>query len=367
MDRCTGGIVTILLAAGCRSVPAAPGPAIDASRAESRPGSHPPPVRDDDAASVWIVRLDHPDPAVRGAAIEALSMLGRTSPDTIEQVIRRMNAPCGTHAALALVGIGPPAVGRLIQLLGHEAAGIRYTAAWTLAEMGARAAEAAPALAETLWDRDLEIAWKAAQALVAMGPSAAGAVRRLATAVTDPAVHREARSCLIAVFADLGPAAEAAMPQLLRLRENEELWEGAAEALGAIGAPALPHLLLLLRAEAPADCRFAAEALGAMGPTAADALPDLIPLLRHADVDVCVSALQAIGAMGSAAAPAASELIASLQTAAIPEDTLEILVAIGPPALPALAQALATADERLRPHLERAIQRIRAEERAGDR
>ena len=103
----------------------------------------------------------------------------------------------------------------------------------------------------------------------------------------------------------------AALPHLLRGfgRRNSGalLMDDAGYALAAIGAPALPALVELLRHDSEWARVNAAFALGEMDTAARDAVPDLVDALEdqsHYVVRAAADALGAVGAVGAAEAAA---------------------------------------------------------------
>lgn len=92
--------------------------------------------------------------------------------------------------------------------------------------------------------------------------------------------------------------------------------EAAAEALGRIGAAAVPQLVEALRSP-DADVRLkAVEVLGRMGPEAADAVGTLVPLLNDPDERVRKATIRTLGQIGPAAKEAVPALVERLLTPA---------------------------------------------------
>jgi HEAT repeat protein len=210
----------------------------------------------------------------------------------------------------------------------------RCGAALTLGRMGPRAKDTVPALVDALQDPHAHVAEAAASALrrIAGTPSSAGPPTPLPAPgpVELPAVidlidmlrHENAHLRRIAVVAlgETRSVGNDAIPELVEGLDDKDdaVRREAARALGKIGAAAVPSLVVAL-GDAPDDrVRVsAAEALGRIGPRATVAIPALIAALKHAD-----------DAVRDAAAAA--------------------LLLIGPPAAPALIEAVTDADPRLR-------------------
>ena len=94
-----------------------------------------------------------------------------------------------------------------------------------------------------------------------------------------------------------------------------EAWteqDAARDALGRIGAAAVPALITALRDPDPAVRLKAVEVLGRMGDDAAAAVPDLIKLLDDPDPEVRKAAARTIGRIGPAAKAAVPALMQKL-------------------------------------------------------
>ena len=107
---------------------------------------------------------------------------------------------------------------------------------------------------------------------------------------------------------ELLPARSVPLKPLEHLTEQET----AADALGRIGAPAVPALMQALQS-ADVQVRVkAADVLGRMGPDANDAVPELIRLLDDPDERVRKTATRALGRIGPSAQSAVPALMRSL-------------------------------------------------------
>ena len=88
--------------------------------------------------------------------------------------------------------------------------------------------------------------------------------------------------------------------------------EAAAEALGRIGAAAVPALVESLQNPDAAVRLKAIEVLGRMGDDAKDAVPQLVRLLDDPDLNVRKAAARTLGRIGPAAQQAVPALMKSL-------------------------------------------------------
>ncbi len=133
-----------------------------------------------------------------------------------------------------------------------------------------------------LHDADVGVGTAAGAALVRLKGFAVDAVR---ASLADAGTRLKA----LEVLAAIGPAAEAAVPEVAALLADTDplVRSEAAVALAAVGAeaaPAVPALEKLLGDDVPADVRYAtAYALGRSGSAAKPAVPRLLELSKSAD------------------------------------------------------------------------------------
>jgi len=104
----------------------------------------------------------------------------------------------------------------------------------------------------------------------------------------------------------------AELPQSLRPFENWTDQDAAEDALGRIGAAAVPALVQALHSPDLDTRRKAIEVLGRMGDEAAAAVPDLIPLLDDPDPQIRKSTARTIGQIGPSAKDAVPALMRTL-------------------------------------------------------
>jgi hypothetical protein len=88
--------------------------------------------------------------------------------------------------------------------------------------------------------------------------------------------------------------------------------DAAVDALGRIGAAAVPQLVNALHSGDPAVRLRAIEVLGRMGEGAQGAVPDLIKVLNDPDADVRKAAARTLGRIGPAAQSAVPALMQKL-------------------------------------------------------
>ncbi len=112
-----------------------------------------------------------------------------------------------------------------------------------------------------------------------------------------------AAEVLILLGPAAAPAAEALAQQLM---ETTECNATTSTALGAIGKPAVPHLMRALSSAHPESRKWAADALGKLAEHAGAAVPGVVKLLEDPDEDVRGAAVFALRDFGPQAHPAAT-------------------------------------------------------------
>ncbi|NBO32700.1 MAG: hypothetical protein EBV05_14325 [Cyanobacteria bacterium WB6_1B_304] len=203
-------------------------------------------------------------PLARGIGVAILLGIVTATPravngaDDLAPLVAQLKAADAAVRVTAVRGLATAAdtkaaSGALAGALGDAEPRVRFAAALALAAVADRAtdddtsdalAAAVPALVGLLGDGDHHVVRAAATALGAIGPAddddtvrtVVNALVRVVSATADAQTHAAALTAL----ADYGPAAEAAVPALVRrLRSSAPLVrEGAAAALAAIGPEA---------------------------------------------------------------------------------------------------------------------------------
>jgi len=254
------------------------------------------------------------DAGVRAQAAASLGAIGRDTPGVAEALARALTDPAD-HARLAatraLGELGPvarPVAPALLGVLRQPNPALRVEAARARWRILHGTEEVLPVLTSAL--RNPQTHWQAALALAEIGAPADEAIPALLDALQTEAVHRPSRTPASAALA-LSRMSAAAVPGLTSLLQHEKpsVRIGAALALGGHGAEAreaVPGLLAMLE-EPDGEARIvAANALGAIGPQASAALPTLAALGRDGDEYVRAAALAALNKVSPPArAPAA--------------------------------------------------------------
>lgn len=259
----------------------------------------------DDPLPTLVTNTRHKSPAVRLGAVRALGKLGWLAKDALPALTAALDdgdAKVREAAAQAVGQLGPDAVPALAGMLTHPDKYVRRNAVWGLGKLGPLAKAVLRDLCAALQDQDPRTASGAAQALGSMGADGADAVPALAEAMRGTNIVL----CRLAAKA-LSQIGRPALPTLItHLRHHDPFVRGeAAVALGWMGAaaaPAVMHLVEVMRARAGARPVPAAKVGTGTPPTGVAPPPGEPPTTE----DGCrASAAQALGRVGQAAASAA--------------------------------------------------------------
>jgi HEAT repeat protein len=295
--------------------------------------------------------LHDPDPKVRRMAIRAW---GRIRPNPavsvplLANVLKDPDASIRTEALNILTDIGQPAVPTLTRLLGRN--DVTYWCCVALGEMGADAADAAPALVEVLNnDPRPEVRREAALALGAIGAAAPVSVPGLIEALDNknPTVLAGAAYAL----GRIGPKATAAESPLVKCAANADplVKTVCAWALAKIDPEndarkrvAIAQLAVALKSNQPSLRNAALFGLADLKPASGAVLPAMSEALHDPDKSVAGAALYAVAALGDPAIPALTD---ALKRKELRPDAARILAQMGSRAkgaAPALVEIVRT-------------------------
>ena len=312
-------------------------------------------------ADDWAVRLADRDPEARYEATQALAHIGE-----------------GAASAAAA----------LLPTLADASPSVRWGGLVAFARLWPAASSTAPpdvartavdrvlqAFAEAFRGADAGLRDAAHSAAVALGPAA---VPGLAACLRDPKL--EVRWGALRAFADLGEAAQAALPDVLALVSREDfaqdplapiaLWavsrmgpggvaplldvfrrsttlrKDAGSALARAGIPGFEALLSVALSE---DWSLQEDAVSALSAAAAPGVPFLVRALSDPRADVAALAASGLGRIGPDAASAVPALVATLRRRGPPRNNAaSALAAIGEPARSALLVLSSDPDEGVR-------------------
>ena len=310
-----------------------------------------------DAAAALVKAIGDPDVHVRRTAIMALE---RIHPDprvvvaALGKALKDNKDPAVRVAALdALTNAGEAAVGVLTKALADPET--RYWAALALGELGPAAQGAIDALVSSLKDERPEVRREVLIALARIGPDAARAVPAIVPLLTDadPSVRNSAAFAL----GRMGPAAVSATDALRQAtKDPDELLRAvSAWALAhidpkdqAVREQAIPLLTAALKNQNPRVQSMALRGLVDLHPRPAELLPLLSGIIAKGDPALVGDALGALASMGDAGAPV---LIAALKRPEARGGAATLIARLATPAkaaVPGLIEALADRDADVR-------------------
>ncbi len=310
-----------------------------------------------DAVFALTAALSDREEPVRLAAVRTLETiatpLAQEAARRYQQEAERDTLPENPPADLL-----PKGLAGWIRDLKHQDWRVRSRALDALLKMGAEAREAIPVLVEALENEEERTALRlqAATALIVIAPTE----KRVLLALTGTLKTRDpvVRFRVAWILGQLGTAAEAAVPELIRaLKDTNALVRlHAVDALGKIGPPAqpaVPALVRLLRQDPPVRGNIL-RALGSIGGAVDKKIVGLlIRAMGSEDSRVRVEAAITLGKIG----PVTPEVVPTLVQALFRENPglrwapAGALERIGPAAveaIPALKNALMSGEADLR-------------------
>lgn len=245
------------------------------------------------AAVPALVRVlgDH---EARPTAIVAIGRIGPEAAQALLKEVREGSDVSRAAAAAALGKLGPAVVPQLVEALGSGEVRMQRAAAGALAAIGPAAKAAVPALVEALKSCDRPLRLGATDAIWRIDRQRPELIGALIGLLRDrfPAMQLQAARRLGARGADAGPA----VPALVRLlgSNDDRLRVTVEEALEKIGPAAVPALTAALGNEKAEMRAGAADALGRIGPRAKAAVPALVKAREDRDPYVASHAAEAL-------------------------------------------------------------------------
>ena len=219
-----------------------------------------------------------------------------------------------------------------------------------LESIGPDAAEAVPSLIKAIQEKYWLAHVGAIVALGHIGPAAREAIPALIAIMRDRNQNFGPSEEAAESLGHIGPAA---MPALVKIfQDKEENFFARSKAAMALGyiPPAIPILIQVLEDKNDDMHAIAALALGNISSADENVIQALIAALKDEDWRVRINAAEALGKIGPAAKQAIPALVALLKNwdreknnqsysylLSVAEDSL---ASIGPPAIPALIEAL---------------------------
>jgi HEAT repeat protein len=272
--------------------------------------------------SFWVDALHDPK-GDQDFALEALGVIG--GPEAAEAVpaliemLRQENIPAGVWKALQM--IGPAArdagVGLVKILQDPQRKQDHARAEQTLAAIGAEDADISRAVTLVrggLHSKSAYVRKNAARTLGAIGPAARAAVPDLLKALKDesPDVRLQVARTLVRLHPPSGREAIGVLVAIFA-QQSPERNDQAVEILGQIGEAGVPALSEALADQSPPVRAGAARSLGKIGPPARRAVPGLTAALKDPEESVRAAAAEALGQIGPLARKAVPGLLARLK------------------------------------------------------
>ncbi|MSR57705.1 MAG: HEAT repeat domain-containing protein [Planctomycetaceae bacterium] len=323
-------------------------------------------LKDEKSRSLVVLILTNLGPDAKQATVALLGLL------------KDKNVEVRREALIALAQIGPSAEAAIPQLLAelkNEKSETRPGAAYALIKIGAKK-EVVPILAKTIQDPNNKLLREvSAWGLITLEPGNADYVKMALPLMIDGLSHEWdlVRLESVTALSSLEAGAKLAVPELVKLLDNEKNPRIRSEALGTLGnigpaaTEALPSVLRSLADPAPLVRYSACYTLGKIGPKAKEAVPVLVSNLTSKDEFlgiVSAWALVYIDPKREGLAEAVVPLLIKLLEADDPQARLEAikaLVALGPQskaAVPALKGLSKDKDEGVRKAAGAAVKKV---------
>lgn len=270
----------------------------------------------------WISELSSSDPKSRIHAADVLGKILEIEPqshdvvDALSRALRDTSDEVRLAAATALTREGVDILGALggFHAILHDSAHaqVRAMMALIVGSLGSRRGKLLiPALREALHDADAEVRATAVESLGMVGQGRNELQMEIAELSSDaaPRVRLQVVQAMLNLRADSALTLAVVRPAL----DDSVTYirSAAAYTLGALGpaaAAALSNLIRLLHDPEPSVRLAAAFAIGAIGPAARAALPRLAELRRDSSAQVATQTREAIAAVeGKAVSPRSLE------------------------------------------------------------
>lgn len=299
--------------------------------------------------------LQAKDEATRAEAAADLGLMGRQARSALPALRKALQdaAPrvrVRAAEAVARIDLDPRAPGAvvpvLIAALQDERAKIRQAAAEALWVMGADGQAAVPALATLLGDKDPYVRWAALETLGRVGGGAEKAVPALMEILKDS----DLRGIAVQALGHIGPGAKAAIPALVQEYKagNADTYRMSVTfALIRIDPQAakvtVPFLVDRVKKNDDRISLEAIQALMSMGPEAKDAIPALTDIVRGGRDVLPAWSAYALAKIAGPQAPIAIPHVLDLLGHEI-VDASDLIADLGPPAVPAILDAVRQRD-----------------------
>ncbi|MBI4612304.1 MAG: HEAT repeat domain-containing protein [Planctomycetes bacterium] len=330
----------------------------------SRPGASPEELHREHERGIEEFRLPDSSPDLAQPDLEALakaidSLLARfgsavtgVSPDVAESPIDAILLRLGdrktsvrSQARKALARLGGTAALPLARLLADADTRTRAEAAKALGELGPAAEPAAGALVRAIGDAKRHVAEAAEEALATLGPVATGAL----VEALDGA-GAEVRMKIPYFLARCGPRGIEALFAALEHPDPivRSQIPGALVMAGADPERSVPALAALYARGDVIGRSSAVSALGSFAPRAPQAIPTLLAALEDPEAAVRIAAMTSVSSVAPGDETFQVRLVASLDDEETRESALEMISAMGPPAVVLLRELMGHGDPAVR-------------------
>jgi len=312
----------------------------------------PPPVLFPAALEV----LGREDPIGRVSLVQAVATESRiledpriallVAPDLVPALLARSGRLPDRERAL-IDQLGAAALPALVECLSHTEKDVRRKAAYRLAAFGPEAGQAVFSLRKAARDEDSRVRGAAVNALSKIVVEKEVLIPLMLEALEDP--HWSVRSRAIPALGEKAAESAAALEGLRQALVKDPAFSVRAQAalslkeLGPAAEPALPELIRALRDEDRQVRQAAARAIGAIGPGAQDAVPHLRRAAKRKDLRHYASA--ALKAIGPPPDLTAREYFDLLGDRHLNSSAQAALQAMGSDAVPILIEILQERDE----------------------
>lgn len=223
---------------------------------------------------------------------------------------------------------------------------VRTSVAILLAQSGAPVELIVPALVAALRDKLAAVRWGAACALAELGPAAQAAVPTLAQVIGDEAEAEAVRVEAAYALAVIGDPRHDTLPVLLNATQSDDWWVRAfaARLLGELAATpvARPPATIF---DPITRALMGMRALPHLAEPAPALVTTLVHLLTDPNYNVRRNAIAALAKLAHKATVALPGLLAALRQPDVAPLAAEALANMGSAAVPSLEQILTTADD----------------------
>jgi HEAT repeat protein len=222
---------------------------------------------------------------------------------------------------------------------------LRQEAARVLGVIGSEAGEAVTVLIGALEDSDAQVRWRVLEALGSLGRKAEPAAVVLVQFFNDQ--DAQWRERVVQTVGQIGSRDDRVVLALAgALLDERPRWRtpSAGKILARLGLDAKRALPLLREARKHRDPELRAAVLLPLAAIDRESMSGIVAALDDEEAKVCEAAVAALKELGPRAKPGLPALLERLRKRERPGEVVQILVTVGPEAVPALTKALKDLD-----------------------